>query len=475
MKNLVLVLIVVIALAILALSIDAAFPTPGERAARDAQAVARAQAAQAWAEQADERAGLFSALLAAVAAVLVVSIAGVGYAVVKMLLVRGAALHAHREHGLYPAVRVGGQWEVLSDPVAQQFAALPQRPTAGLARALLGSVTATGRGTPPPSTAPCAVVDATAETVEMPFDGAVDLVNRPHTILLGRTGSGKSTAGYAIAEAIRRRYRAEFIIAEPGGVSWGGQCAAADVKEIAGVLAEAEAEMRRRQALLVAEDVQHISRLQNPPPYLVLLLEELEDVLDSLRLVGQGETQRAKIALRNIAREGRKPGVCLLGITQFGKSDVLDSHVRHNMGALYLFQNAANVGEMLRLPAGVRLDRLPVGTAYAFHSGRMVSFAKAARPMLPARASGTSGAVRTGETPGFEPVQGGIPARTDGFVPMPTEEGEAITEAQRRAILDAFTSARSLKGAQRQLWPDLEPGGWKFYVVRDVCREAGLV
>lgn len=426
MKNLVTVLIIVGVLALAVVAIDGAFPTPGERAARDARAAAHARAATAWAEQADERAELFSALLALLAAVLVASSAGVGYAVVKMLLVRGAALHAHREHGLYPAVRVGGQWEVLSDPVAQQFAALPSRPTAGLARTLLGGMgmTATGRRTPP------AIIDATAETVEMPFDGAVDLVNRPHTILLGRTGSGKSTAGYAIAEAIRRRYPAEFIIAEPGGVSWGGQCQAADVKEIAGVLAEAEAEMRRRQALLVAEDVQHISQLQNPPPYLVLLLEELEDVLDSLRLVGQGEAQRAKIALRNIAREGRKPGVCLLGITQFGKSDVLDSHVRHNMGALYLFQNAANVGEMLRLPSGVRLDRLPVGTAYAFHSGRMVSFPKAARPMLPARSSSTPG--DSNRLPHLQPVADAKNGNSNQLQPVVEriESGRAPTPEQ---------------------------------------------
>lgn len=472
MKNLTIVAIVVVTFALLIVLADSAFPTPEERQARAARAAARAQTAQAWASQADERAEALTLFLWALTAITAATVAGVGAAVVRMLYVRSGTLHASKHTALYPAVRVSGGWQTFNEPGAQQFAALPQRPTAGLARALLGGMRATGGGAAPP------IIDATAEPVEMPFDGAVDLVNRPHCILLGRTGSGKSTAGYAIAEAIRRRYRAEFVIAEPGGVSWGSQCAAADVRDIADVLSQAEQEMRRRQALLVAEDVQHITQLQSPPPFLVILLEELEDVLDSLKLISQGDAQRAKIALRNIAREGRKPGVCLLGITQFGKSDVLDSHVRHNMGQLFLFQNAANVGEMLRLPSGVRLDRLPVGTAYAFHSGRMVQFPRAARPMLPAPAGGTSqpilGAVRTGipgETPGFEPAQGGIPV----CVPMPTMPDEAITEAQRRAILDAFISAGSLKGAQRQLWPDLEPGGWRFYQIRTVCRDAGLV
>ncbi len=472
MKNLTIVAIVVVTFALLIVLADSAFPTPAERQARDARAAARAQAAQAWASQADERAEVVSVALWGGVAVLLATAAGLGAAVVRLAMIRSGTLHANRHTALYPAVRVGRDWQTFNEPGAQQFAALPQRPTAPLARVLLGmGMTTTGRGAPP------AIIDATATPVEMPFDGAVDLVNRPHTILLGRTGSGKSTAGYAIAEAIRRRYRAEFVIAEPGGVSWGSQCAAADVKDIADVLSQAEQEMRRRQALLVAEDVQHITQLQNPPPFLVLLLEELEDVLDSLKLISQGDAQRAKIALRNIAREGRKPGVCLLGITQFGKSDVLDSHVRHNMGQLFLFQNAANVGEMLRLPAGVRLDRLPVGTAYAFHSGRMVQFPKAQRPMLPAR-SGTSqpilGAVRTGIPPemaGFEPAQRYVPLD----VPMPSTPEEAITEAQRRAILDAFTCAGSLKGAQRSLYPDLEPGGWRFYQIRQVCRDAGLV
>ena len=386
MKTLTVVAIAAVTLFLLFVLANAAFPTPAEQAARDARAAARAQTAQAWASQADERAEALTVWLWGLAVVAVLTCAGVGAAVVRLAVIRSGALHAHRDTALYPAVLHRGQWEVLNEPGSQAIAALPQRPTAAVARALLGGGIATGRGTPEQSTA-LPVIDATAEVVETPFDGAVDLVNRPHTILLGRTGSGKSTAGYAIAEAIRRRYPAEFVIAEPGGVSWGSQFQAADVKQIADVLSEAEAEMRRRQALLVAEDVQHITQLRNPPPFLVLLLEELEDVLDSLRLVGQGEAQRAKIALRNIAREGRKPGVCLLGITQFGKSDVLDSHVRHNMGALFLFQNSANVGEMLRLPSSIRLDRLPVGTAYAFHSGRMVSFPKAGRPMLPARSA----------------------------------------------------------------------------------------
>jgi hypothetical protein len=383
MKNIISVLLVVIAVGLAFVLADSAFPTAGERAARDARAAARAASAQAWAAQADERAGAVTVALWGGVGVVLLTLAGVGAAVVRLVVIRSASLAPHREHGLYPAVLQGGEWRVLNEPGAQTMAALPARPTAGVARALLGqgtALTATGRGGDAPR-----IIDATVEAAR--FDGAVDLVSRPHTILLGRTGSGKSTAGYAIAEAIRRRYPAEFVIAEPGGVSWGSQCQAADVREIANVLGEAEQEMRRRQAMLVAEDVQHITQLGNPPPFLVLLLEELEDVLDSLRLVGQGEAQRARVALRNIAREGRKPGVCLLGITQFGKSDVVDSHVRHNMGALFLFQNSANVGEMLRLPPGVRLDKLSVGTAYAFHSGRMVSFPKVERPMLPARSS----------------------------------------------------------------------------------------
>ena len=59
------------------------------------------------------------------------------------------------------------------------------------------------------------------------------------------------------------------------------------------------------------------------------------------------------------------------------------------------------------------------------------------------------------------------------MTPLPC--GPRTTEAQRRAILDAFTRAGSLKGAQRSLYPDLEPGGWRFYQIRTVCQEAGLV
>lgn len=359
-------------LLVLSLLITQAFPTEAERQARAAQAYARAQTAQAWAEQADERAASFTLFLQCILATVAFTAFGLGLGLVRAVHLRSQTLHAHPDTGLYPAVRERGRWQILNEPGAQHFAALPARPTAALARAL----------TTPRAPEPLAVVPP-PEAPEMFSPTAIDLIHRPHTILLGRTGSGKSNAAHAIADAIRRRYPAEFVLCEPGGVTWGEQCHASELTEIAETIRWVEAEMRRRQALLVAHDCQHVGRLPTPLPALVLLVEELEDFLDTLRLARQQTAPQTRIALRNIAREGRKAGVCLLLVTQVGRGDVLDTHIRHNAGALYLFQNAAAVGQALRVPPTVRLDRLGVGEAYEYHTQRVVRFPVVSRPSLP--------------------------------------------------------------------------------------------
>ena len=114
--------------------------------------------------------------------------------------------------------------------------------------------------------------------------------------------------------------------------------------------------------------------LTPPLPYVVLVAEETESVLDDLRLTDRATRDATIIALRSIARLGRKAGIILVAVTQSGTTDVFDSHVRKNIGNVLLFRSEHTVSEMWRL-AGVRLSDLKPGWAYSVrHGGMAVSY-----------------------------------------------------------------------------------------------------
>ncbi len=133
-------------------------------------------------------------------------------------------------------------------------------------------------------------------------------------------------------------------------------------------------------AILRSNDADHASDLDLP--YLMLVAEETDTVLDDLRLTNREMRTATVIALRNIARMGRKAGVCLLAVSQSGTTDVFDAHVRKNLSNVILFRSEHTVAETWRV-AGVRLSTLPAGTAYSVPHGALLSFPLTSRPRLP--------------------------------------------------------------------------------------------
>ena len=425
MKTLTVVLIIAIVLALTILTIDSAFPTPGERAARDARAAARAASAQAWASQADERASAVTVALWGMVAVTLATIAGVGAAVVRLAVIRSGALHPHREHGLYPAVLHRGQWEVLSDPVAQQFAALPQRPTAAVARALIGTPTATGKGAAPEqSTALPAVIDATAVDVT-PYAPRFDLQRAPHFLFAGQTGRGKTTAMWQVTDALARSHNIAWTVAEPGGANWKELATATDIASIAGAIASVHAEMTRRLEVLRASAANHVANLPEPLPYVGFVIEEAESVYGDLSLSNRNQARQMAVQLRQLAAMGRKAGIVLMLGTQTALRVIFDGAVLENVTNVYLFGGAQNLAERFRVSHDVRLPELGPGQAYCPRDNRVVQFARVTqapslRLALPARSTVPAVPVPSGN--------GGNGAQ----MPVFSQEREQEREQERR-------------------------------------------
>jgi len=323
-------------------------------------------------------AGLFAFVLVVV---------GGALALVQRMARANRRIHARDD--LFPIIDLGnGRYININEPGAQSIKAASQarRPTAALAGRIIdahyrNAIDAMPEQLALPQPAPLTVASL----------AAVDLRTDPHWLLIGATGSGKTVASYAILSELASRQPCEFVICELGGVNW-PQATATTTLEIVAAILSAQAEMERRQGLLRAYGVEHVQDLADAPPYLVLVVEEIDATLDDLRIVG-GRDQRAAavVALRAIARMGRKAGVCLFAVSTSGTTDVFDAHVRKNMSTVLLFRSEHTVSETWRLP-GVRLTDLAPGVAYSLRHGEMVNFPRASRPSL-----------RTAEPPQIEP------------------------------------------------------------------------
>ena len=434
----------------------------------------RAHAAYVRAQGREQIAPLWTAIkmLVLIAAGLSAAIMLIGGAVngVRWLAQRTDLIYA--QHGIYPAVRSGGL--LLSNEAgAQRVAALVggnvDRLNAGAVRPLLAD----------PDPGPLLAAEPGPARIAVDTALRVDPHN-PHTLLIGGTGSGKSLAAYSILAAICRNVPAEVLIAEREGVNWND---AAHVQTVGGymsLLDAIEAERQRRAGLLRAEDVDHISALRQPPPYLAVLIEEAESIYSELSITDRDTARRFTVALRMLAAMGRKQGIMLICATQTGTGQVFDVPTRKNFGRRFLFRSEPAVGDAWGLPRSAGLAQLPPGTAYSLEHAGLVTFPLVARPTLPLSSlyreavpgAGTGAVQDTVYRPeeGVWEVQSGIPAAVPSAVP-PDAMAEALDPWQRRRIWWAWQRWHTLRGVQRELWPDQEPGGQKFYLAREIVRQ----
>lgn len=353
--------------------------------------------------------GLFEAGALVTFGVFVFVVVGGAVAIVRWLNLRSRAVHPGAT-GLYPLQYHGGGYVNSNHEHAQALAVMH---SAG--RATSASVGRVLDWQP----APVAEIPAPVPQPLTPSEVVdVDPRTSPHWLLVGGTGSGKTVASYRILSELTRRNPCQVVIAEPGGVNWAGQATATNTRDIAVAIGDVHGELCRRQDLLRAADVAHVQDLVPPLPYVVLVAEETETVLDDLRLTDRATRDQTIIALRSIARLGRKCGIVLVAITQSGTTDVFDSHVRRNLSNVLLFRSDHGMGEMWRL-GGVRLQDLAPGTAYSVRHGAMVSFPMTARPVLPQLSQPVQPVVEKDGIPVSNwPVQPAVVPVVDGSDPV---------------------------------------------------------
>ena len=362
-------------------------------------------------------------------------VVGGSIALVRFMALRSRMIHPNESTALYPQMYHGpAAYLDLNADKTQVVAALSsgRRASAAVTQRVLDWQPAPVPELP----APVAVPLTPGDVVD------VDPRTSPHWLLVGSTGSGKTVASYRILSELTRRNPCQVTICEPGGVNWAGQATATNTRDIAQTIGDVHGELLRRQDLLRSADVDHVQDLVPPLPYVVLVAEETETVLDDLKLTDRATRDATIIALRSIARLGRKAGIILVAVTQSGTTDVFDSHVRKNIGNVLLFRSEHTVGETWRI-GGVRLQDLAPGWAYSVNHGGMVSFPMTARPVLPqvsqlAQPAGYTAGIPVADWPTTGRLQAVAPV-VDGSVPVvqrlePGRQPDPTTAATMRRL-----------------------------------------
>lgn len=384
--------------------------------------------------------GLFIALELVLFGVFVFVVIGGAVAIVRWLNLRSRAVH--HDAGLFPVMYHGGGYVNVNEPQAQHLAVMH---AAG--RATSASVGKVLDWQPAPAAEIPAQVPALTPSDVVDVDPRVS----PHWLLIGSSGSGKSNASYRILGDLVRRNPTQVVITEPGGVGWGAAATATDTRQIAQTIIDVQSELERRQSLLRAADVDHVQDLPEPLPYLVLVCEETETVLDDLKMQDRELRTATVIALRSIARLGRKAGVCLVAITQAGSLDVFDGHIRKNITNTLIFRSEHTVGETWRL-GGARLQDLAPGQAYSVRHSAVVSFPMTARPVLQlAQPTVEAAGIPVDNWPGYTGCDPVAPV-VDGSVPVvqrlePGRQPDPTTAAtMRRLYADGWSKTRLCLG-----------------------------
>lgn len=382
--------------------------------------------------------------------------------------------------GMFPLVKGGDWYDATPDAVkavaawTHAQAANGVKPQSKPTQAAI-SAALYGQSIPPPASPPALPERTTFNVRPAAFNlGDIDPLTRPHWLLVGQTGSGKSTAVRTIANELSRRYPTEFVICEPGGVDWNSQANAYSDHGIAQAVAAVYAEFERRQEALRHADAPHITALPQIPPYLYLIVEEMEAVLDNLKDLDRDAAITMRVQLRNLARMGRKEGVGLIAVTQVAKADVFDTHVRSNLANVFLFRNAQGVAEMFRLGRQVDLPSLPAGVAYSMAHEQLIQFQPVPRPVLPLspvyHEDGTTGGTNrlaTTPQPAFLPLQPvvmEIPGNGAGKLLI--DHGRGPTSAEAAEMRRLYLHGASLNRLCFQFY------GYKDDVVLAYVREA---
>jgi hypothetical protein len=206
----------------------------------------------------------------------------------------------------------------------------------------------------------------------------------PHLLVGGTTGSGKSNALNCWLVSLCSRHTPEQLrlwLVDLKRVELADYAAlphcvrvAKEEGDVALLLDALKAEMERRFQALEEQHARHVDKLQNPPPHLLLVVDELATV--TLGLEGKGNIVR----LERLAQLGRSAGIHLILATQRPSVDVCPGSLKTNVPARVGLAMATTQDSRVILDQNGAEELTPPGQAILV---RGVETVKVMSPYLP--------------------------------------------------------------------------------------------
>lgn len=196
-------------------------------------------------------------------------------------------------------------------------------------------------------------------------DVAYDMVDYPHLLIAGETGSGKSVALRSVLTTLIRSVpelklycadmkRSEFHLFR--GIA---RDVVVDAAGLHKIVLKLRRELRKRGDLLDRHEVAHVDDLPewDRPPYILLAVDEVA-LLKKERDVMDG--------IEEISTIGRALGVFLILSMQRPDADVLDGKLKNNLTVRMAFRHADEVNSRITIDSG------EAATIKQSEKGRMV-------------------------------------------------------------------------------------------------------
>lgn len=194
-------------------------------------------------------------------------------------------------------------------------------------------------------------------------DVVYDMVEHPHLLVAGETGSGKSAALRSILTTLIRNVdnldlycadlkRSEFHLFK--GIA---QAVVYETHEVLALVIMLRLEMKRRGDILEAAGVAHIDDLEEPINYIILAVDEVA-LLKKEKDIMQG--------IEEISTIGRALGVFLVLSMQRPDAQVLDGKLKQNLTVRMALKHADGINSR------ITIDSVDAANIKDSEKGRMV-------------------------------------------------------------------------------------------------------
>lgn len=184
----------------------------------------------------------------------------------------------------------------------------------------------------------------------------IDIVNAPHILIAGTTGSGKSVLLNSLITSLLYKatpFDAKFIMIDPKQVEMTAykelphlyKPIITSVPDAINTLADACAEMDKRTKILAANGVKSLSDAPHLFPRLYIVIDELADLM----LTSKNAVETSII---RIAQLGRAPGVHLIIATQRPSTNIITGLIKANIPTKIALATANTADSMTILNHG---------------------------------------------------------------------------------------------------------------------------